>query len=107
MTPLVPPAGYRDAPLPGWAPDTPVDVEEAEEFLRNCYAELPKLGPVEPRIAVMREQIAALGTYTHTKLELIHGARMAWRNASRCIGRVYWRSLVVLDRRSPRTPEQV
>jgi len=107
MTAVLPPAGYRDAPMPGWAPDRPVDVAEAEDFLRNCYAEVPKLGPVQPRIAVMREQIAALGTYTHTKMELIHGARMAWRNASRCIGRVYWRSLVVLDRRSPRTPEQI
>jgi nitric-oxide synthase len=102
-----PPAGYRDAPLTGWAPDVPVDVDEAEDFLRACYAELPKLGPVGPRIAAVREQVAALGTYTHTKPELVHGARMAWRNASRCIGRIYWRSLTVLDRRSPRTHEQI
>ncbi|HCT77789.1 MAG TPA: nitric oxide synthase oxygenase [Micromonosporaceae bacterium] len=107
MTASAPPLGYRDAPLPRWTADQPVDVDEAAEFLRNCHAELPKLGPVEPRLAAVREQIAALGTYTHTKLELMHGARMAWRNASRCIGRVYWRSLIVLDRRAPRTSQQI
>jgi nitric-oxide synthase len=32
---------------------------------------------------------------------------MAWRNASRCIGRLYWRSLVVLDRRRARTADQI
>ncbi|MEV4414266.1 nitric oxide synthase oxygenase [Catellatospora sp. NPDC049609] len=90
-----------------WDPDRPVDFAEAEEFLRTCYAELPKLGPVEPRLAVVREQIAALGTYTHTHAELVHGARMAWRNASRCIGRVYWRSLTVLDRRQHRDPDRI
>lgn len=105
--PHIPPTGYRDAPLTDWDPDRPVDFAEAEEFLRACYAELPKLGPVEPRLAVVREQIAALGTYTHTHAELVHGARMAWRNASRCIGRVYWRSLTVLDRRQHRAPDQI
>ncbi|GAA1372402.1 nitric oxide synthase oxygenase [Catellatospora chokoriensis] len=105
--PHTPPTGYRDAPLTDWHPDRPVDFAEAEEFLRACYAELPKLGPVEPRLAVVREQIAALGTYTHTHAELVHGARMAWRNASRCIGRVYWRSLTVLDRRQHRVPDQI
>lgn len=107
MTSSTPPVGYRDAALTDWEPERPVDVEEAEEFLRACHRELPKLGGVEPRIAAVREQIAALGTYTHTRQELIHGARMAWRNSSRCIGRVYWRSLVVLDRRAPREPEQI
>lgn len=105
--PHIPPTGYRDAPLTDWDPDRPVDFAEAEEFLRTCHAELPKLGPVEPRLAVVREQIAALGTYTHTHAELVHGARMAWRNASRCIGRVYWRSLTVLDRRAHRDPDRI
>lgn len=104
---ITPPLGYRDAALGEWDPDRPVDFTEAEEFIRACHSELPKLGPVEPRLAAVRDQIAALGTYTHTRHELIHGARMAWRNSSRCIGRVYWRSLVVLDRRSPGTHQMV
>lgn len=100
-------AGYRDAAVPEWNPETPVDMDEAEDFIRQCYDELPKLGPVDDRLRLVRQQVEALGTYTHTREELEHGARMAWRNSSRCIGRLYWRSLVVLDRRSPRSHDQI
>jgi nitric-oxide synthase len=31
---------------------------------------------------------------------------VAWRNASRCVGRLYWRSLLVLDQRHVRTPDE-
>lgn len=99
--------GYRDVPIQPWRPDAPVDLAEAEDFLRTCYAEVPALGPVEPRLAIVREQVDAVGTYVHTQAELVHGARMAWRNSSRCIGRLYWRSLVVLDRRTARTPDKI
>lgn len=100
-------AGYRDAPVPDWRGATRVDPAEAEEFLRACYAELPRLGPVKRRIAQVRKEIRKTGSYTHTPDELAHGARMAWRNSSRCIGRLYWRSLIVLDRRSVSTPQMV
>jgi len=99
--------GYRDAANEPWDPDGPVDLAEAEDFLQQCYAEVPSLGPVEPRLAAVREQIDAVGTYVHTHGELTHGARMAWRNSSKCIGRLYWRSLVVLDRRTVRTPDEI
>jgi len=58
-------------------------------------------------LAVVRAQIAATGTYVHTPEELGYGAKMAWRNSSRCIGRLYWRSLVVLDRRRARTADEI
>jgi nitric-oxide synthase len=99
--------GYRDQPAEPWDPGAPVDPGEAEDFLRRCYAENPRLGPVEPRLAIVRAQVAATGSYAHTTEELAHGARMAWRNASRCIGRLYWRSLVVLDRRRARTADEI
>lgn len=93
--------GYRDVPVEPWDHTAPVDPDEATDFLRLCYRENPDLGPVEPRIAEVRAHIAACGTYVHTPAELTFGARVAWRNASRCIGRLYWRSLTVLDRRGP------
>jgi nitric-oxide synthase len=102
---LVP--GYRDQPVERWNPAAAVDPGEAEEFLRLCYAENPRLGPVEPRLAIVRAQIAATGSYTHTPEELAHGAKLAWRNSGRCIGRLYWRSLVVLDRRRARTADEI
>jgi nitric-oxide synthase len=43
----------------------------------------------------------------HTIAELTHGARLAWRNNTRCIGRLYWKSLIVRDRRQVADPRQV
>lgn len=37
------------------------------------------------------------GSYTHTPQELAFGARLAWRNNSRCIGRLYWETLQIRD----------
>jgi nitric-oxide synthase, bacterial len=99
--------GYRDHPTERWDPNAPADPAEAEDFLRRCYIENPRLGPVEPRLAIVRAQIAATGTYVHTTDELAYGAKLAWRNASRCIGRLYWRSLMVLDRRRARTADEI
>jgi nitric-oxide synthase len=76
-----------------------VDPDEAEAFIRTVHDELPELGPAEGRVAEVRAEIERTGSYVHTSTELAHGARLAWRNASRCIGRLYWRSLVVRDRR--------
>jgi nitric-oxide synthase len=99
--------GYRDEPPRAWDPAAPVDPAEAEEFLRTLHDELPALGPVRPRLDQVRREIDESGTYTHTSDELAYGARIAWRNASRCIGRLYWRSLAVRDLRAVRTPEGV
>jgi len=99
--------GYRDTPIEPWDPQAPTDCAEAEDFLRRCYADNPDLGPVEPRLAEVRAHIAACGTYVHTTAELTYGARVAWRNSSRCIGRLYWRSLVVVDRRGALTADEI
>src|SRR4030095_3494207 len=99
--------GYRDHPTEPWDPSAPVDPAEAEDFLRRCYTENPRLRPAEPRLAIVRAQVAATGSYVHTTDELSYGAKMAWRNASRCIGRLYWRSLVVLARRRAGTADEI
>ncbi|MBO8191791.1 nitric oxide synthase oxygenase [Streptomyces oryzae] len=59
-------------------------------------------GSAAQRMAEIRAEVADTGTYTHTAAELTFGARVAWRNSNRCIGRLYWRSLRVRDRRSTR-----
>lgn len=72
---------------------------EAEEFLTLYYREEQPHQTPEPRITAVREEIETTGTYRHTAAELTFGARAAWRNSNRCIGRLYWRSLKVRDRR--------
>ena len=62
---------------------------------------------VEARLAEVHAEIAATGTYRHTTAELTFGARVAWRNSSRCIGRLYWRSLKVRDQREVSAPADV
>ena len=96
-------AAVRPSPSrPG--PPTParwqVDPAAAEEFLALYHAECPDAGPIRPRVEEVRAQIERSGTYAHTAAELTFGARAAWRNSSRCIGRLYWRSLRVRDRRN-------
>ncbi|MEU5695658.1 nitric oxide synthase oxygenase [Actinosynnema sp. NPDC020468] len=84
-----------------------VDLSEADEFLRLHHGEHPETGPVEHRLAEVHAEVAATGTYRHTPAELAFGARVAWRNSARCIGRLYWRSLKVRDLRDLRDPKEV
>ena len=84
------------------------DLEErAAEFIRLHHAEYPGAGPAGPRLRQVRREIRMTGTYQHTPEELEFGARVAWRNSSRCIGRLYWKSLRVRDRRGVDTAEGV
>lgn len=84
-----------------------VELAEAEEFLHRFTEENPAAGSLTARLAAVREEIAETGTYVHTTAELEYGARVAWRNSARCIGRLYWRSLHLRDRRSVVDPEGV
>ncbi|TKA01233.1 nitric oxide synthase oxygenase [Actinacidiphila oryziradicis] len=79
----------------------------ATDFLRQYYEEQPQAGDLRPRLAAVLAEIEATGTYRHTREELAFGARVAWRNSSRCIGRLYWNSLQVRDRRHVTTAEEV
>jgi nitric-oxide synthase len=79
----------------------------AAEFIRLHRRESPAAGPVEPRLREIRREIKLTGTYRHTLEELTFGARVAWRNSSRCIGRLYWQSLKVRDRREVNSAEGI
>ncbi|GAA3116339.1 nitric oxide synthase oxygenase [Streptomyces goshikiensis] len=82
--------------------------DEAEEFLRQFHTEHPEQPvPLARRLHQVRAAIDTAGTYRHTPGELAFGARVAWRNSRRCIGRLYWNSLRVLDRREAKTPGEI
>jgi nitric-oxide synthase len=92
-------------PLPvTWTPTDPDTLAldnllaSAERFIRLFYLE-NQAGAPEGRIRQIRREVEATGTYWHTPSELEFGARVAWRNSAKCIGRLYWRSLQVRDRR--------
>lgn len=81
---------------------------EAEKFIRSCYKELNKTEKeIEERLHQIQQQITEFGYYEHTKLELEYGAKLAWRNSNRCIGRLFWNQLEVIDKRHVETEEEV
>ncbi|GGP06955.1 nitric oxide synthase oxygenase [Nonomuraea glycinis] len=84
--------------LPGVIERT-TDLREAERFIRLFHGEHPSEGGMHARLRDVGRDIARHGTYVHTFEELQFGARVAWRNSNRCIGRLYWKSLRVRDRR--------
>ncbi len=59
------------------------------------------------RLLEVEKEIASTGTWTPSFEELEHGARMAWRNNARCIGRLFWPSLKVRDLRHISDPVQI
>ncbi|MGJ7919894.1 nitric oxide synthase oxygenase [Neobacillus sp. LXY-4] len=81
---------------------------EAKDFITVCYGELGKTkGEMDQRLEEIEQQIKAEGYYVHTFEELQHGSRMAWRNSNRCIGRLFWESLHIIDKRHLETEEEI
>jgi nitric-oxide synthase, bacterial len=79
----------------------------AERFITLFHDESPWAGAFADRMRQVRDEIKAHGTYRHTPEELTFAARVAWRNSSRCIGRLYWRTLQVRDRRQVTAAGQI
>lgn len=82
-------------------------IEEATKFITVCYQELGKDLDIEGRLVQIEAEILETGTYEHTFEELVHGARMAWRNSNRCIGRLFWNKMHILDAREVNDTEGV
>jgi nitric-oxide synthase len=80
---------------------------EAEEFIRAFHHARPKAGQVEARLAQVREEIIATGTYRHKPAELAYGARLALRDSGWCPADVPWRGLLVRDLRQIRDSADV
>ena len=83
-------------------------IQQAEQFITECYQELHKTDTEkDERILEVKREIELNGDYEHTYEELKHGAKMAWRNSNRCIGRLFWETLQVVDERHLDTEEEI
>jgi nitric-oxide synthase len=89
---------FREIPAPAAPPDDTL-LADATEFVELFHSENPKAGSAAARLRQIEHEIASTGAYSHTEPELTFAAQVAWRNSARCIGRLYWRSLRVRDRR--------
>ncbi|QMU80193.1 nitric oxide synthase oxygenase [Streptacidiphilus sp. PB12-B1b] len=106
---------HKPVPTAAGAGDSSAEavLAAAEEFVRHFDREGPVNGEtgypdgVEARLREVRAAVSAHGSYEHTPEELTFGARVAWRNSARCIGRLYWHSLTVRDLRWARHPDDI
>jgi nitric-oxide synthase len=89
------------------SPDAGETAAQAVAFLRQLQAERKVHDPTEDRIRQVCAQIEATGSYWHTEDELTWGAKLAWRNTPRCIGKFYWKGLAVRDMRHLTTADDV
>lgn len=58
------------------------------------------------RLEEVTKEIEATDTYQLRDTELIYGAKHAWRNAARCVGRIQWSKLQVSTSTAGRLPGQ-
>jgi nitric-oxide synthase len=83
-------------------------MKEAEEFISSSYRERDNSeDEIKKRLAEIKVQIEQKGSYHHTAEELEYGAKLAWRNSNRCIGRLFWQILHVIDKREIDTEEEM
>jgi nitric-oxide synthase len=80
---------------------------EARTFLEQCYGEQNLRDVLQPRLEEVEQHLQRDGTYSHTYDELANGARLAWRNSTRCLGRHLWHELDVRDRRDLESEEEM
>lgn len=85
-----------------------VVLKEAREWIEQYYKE-KNLG--EEKLAIrlndVADEIKRTGTYWQTYDEVAYGARVAWRNSPRCINRIQWNRMEVLDYRKAASAEEV
>ncbi|KAL7832163.1 hypothetical protein AOLI_G00297110 [Acnodon oligacanthus] len=82
---------------------------QAIDFINQYYKSF-KTAKTEEHLARVDEvvrEIDATGTYQLTTEELAFGAKQAWRNAPRCIGRIQWANLQLFDGRKSKTAEDM
>ncbi|WP_340371484.1 nitric oxide synthase oxygenase [Peribacillus sp. FSL E2-0218] len=83
-------------------------LQEAISFIRSSYTELSKTeDEINDRIEQIKREINDTNKYEHTYEELVYGAKLAWRNSNRCIGRLFWESMRVLDKRMVQSEEEI
>ncbi|MDA5560684.1 nitric oxide synthase oxygenase [Exiguobacterium sp. MMG028] len=64
-------------------------------------------GDWSARLQEVEDMLHRTGSYSLTTEELGEGAKMAWRNSNRCIGRLFWQTLHVIDARDAKTFDDV
>ena len=78
--------------------------KEAESFILQMIAEGANN---MSRLEEVKNQILETGTWIPNYQELEWGARVSWRNSTRCVGRYFWETLAVKDARHLTEPDEI
>lgn len=87
-------------PTHGTEPRTKEEILlHATDFLEQYFTSIRRLNSDahRARLESVHREVISTGTYQLTETELVFGAKLAWRNAARCIGRIQWSKLQVFD----------
>ncbi len=82
-------------------------LSEASTYLYRFHQEHGTLKAYAERLNKVQVEVKQTGIYEQTYEELAYGAKVAWRNNTRCIGRLHWKSLTVRDMRHLETEEEI
>jgi nitric oxide synthase oxygenase domain/subunit/hemoglobin-like flavoprotein len=83
-------------------------IDQATEFYNNVAEELGWSGrELKQRLLEITYEIASTGTYNQTTQEIETGARLAWRNSAKCVGRISWKTLEIRDKRHVTDPHEM
>lgn len=82
-------------------------LEEARAYLVQFFRDKGAPKAFAARFAQVSSEIERTGTYVQSYDELSFGAKLAWRNATRCIGRLFWNGLMVRDMRHVTTEDEM
>ncbi|XP_075070343.1 nitric oxide synthase 3 isoform X2 [Mixophyes fleayi] len=82
---------------------------KAKDFINQYYSSIKRSQSKAhmERLKDIEQEIQSTGTYQLKETELIFGAKQAWRNAARCVGRIQWSKLQVFDARDCRTTHEM
>ncbi|XP_033620353.1 nitric oxide synthase, endothelial isoform X2 [Fukomys damarensis] len=82
---------------------------QAKDFINQYYSSIKRSGSLahEHRLQEVEAEVVATGTYQLRESELVFGAKQAWRNAPRCVGRIQWGKLQVFDARDCRSAQEM
>lgn len=82
--------------------------EEQSRRLRECveFYDRPELSHIsQTRRQEILTDFRTSGRYEQTADEILVGAKLAWRNHARCVGRRHWRTLKLIDARDATSAE--
>ncbi|XP_072944441.1 nitric oxide synthase-like [Epargyreus clarus] len=99
-------SSIMDIPNRGNTPRSAEEVfEDAQRFLREYFSSIRRENSDAhlARLDEVQKELKQSGTYQLKTPELVFGAKLAWRNATRCIGRIQWKKLQIFDCREVTT----